>query len=191
MDIIKSLSENNQAIALQTPNVYTWSYLNQFLETPMSSSGYTYESVSVPFLQIVLKGHIAYYTPYLNFSADRQEAIVQAVDYGAYPSFLITQEAPILLRETASADIYTSQFSNWQEAIYDTYVIMNQVKIMTENQEIMSRKEIEPNVFQVTYENDVTIISNYNDYMVQIDGLEISATDFILIKGGEKVEKDT
>ena len=53
-------------VAVFDPSQYMWNCVDSYLDIPMSNSQYIFETDSVPFLQMVLKGAMDYYVPYRN-----------------------------------------------------------------------------------------------------------------------------
>jgi hypothetical protein len=52
----------------KSPNMYLWKYTDRYLQSPVGTSQYVYETDAVPFLQMVLNGTMEVYAPYCNFS---------------------------------------------------------------------------------------------------------------------------
>lgn len=175
------LKENNlNPSAMVEPNVLFWQHLDHFFDIPMTSSGYLFATDTVPFLQIVLRGHISYYTPVINFAANSRQAILNAIDFGAYPSFLLTKEPSHLLADTPSRDIFTSEFSVWEETIIETYRLIYEALGQVRNERIVSRTTLENGVIQTNYENGISIIVNYTNSRFLGEGFNVEAQDFAI-----------
>ena len=57
-------------LPMYKPNYYFLSNTSKYLNMPLYSERSRFVSDSVPFLEILLKGYIDYYSPYLNFSSN-------------------------------------------------------------------------------------------------------------------------
>ena len=53
-------------VALNGGNSFLWGNMEEYFDIPVVNSQYLFETDTVPFLQIILKGHIDYYAPYAN-----------------------------------------------------------------------------------------------------------------------------
>lgn len=184
MEINKSMLENSKTNnALYEPNDYLWKYTNDYYGIPMSSSGYSLITDNVPFLQIVLKGYINYYVPELNFVAGSKDALLQMIDYGAYPSYYITQEDSVKLINTSSNWLYTSKFEIWNEQIKEQYNFLNSALKNVEGQTILHRNVLTDGVVEVVYSNNIRIIVNYNENAYEADEIVVEGKDFKVIGG--------
>ncbi|MDR7073227.1 DUF5696 domain-containing protein [Fictibacillus barbaricus] len=171
-------------VALYEPNTYLWNTADRYLDIPMYSSNYVYETDTVPFMQIVLKGYMPYYAPFSNFYSDPKDQVLRMIEYGAYPSFLLTKEPSHLLMKTPSKDVYTSEFSIWKDDIAEQYKKVKKSLGTVEGETIESRSVPKTGVVEVTYSNGTKIIVNYTDSAYQSNGAEVAAKDFEVIERG-------
>ncbi|TDL79111.1 DUF5696 domain-containing protein [Peribacillus frigoritolerans] len=173
-------------VALYNPNAYAWGQTDRFLDAPMTSSNYIFESDTVPFLQIVLKGYIPYYAEFSNFHSDSKDDVLRMIEYGAYPSFYLTDEPSHLLMKTPSKDLYTSEFDSWKDEIVNQYKMMQESLGAVEGETIESRTVPAVGIVEVSYSNGKTIIVNYTNTSYRAGVHEIPAKGFIVTDGGDK-----
>nr|WP_280518690.1 DUF5696 domain-containing protein [Lederbergia wuyishanensis] len=186
-DIFSYLNESVGKTALYEPSVYAWADTDKYLDIPMNSSNYMFETDTVPFMQIVLKGYIPYYAPFTNFNSNQEDQLLRMIEYGAYPSFLLTEEPSHLLAKTPSKNVYTSEFKVWKDDIIKQYKQIQETLGQVESATIESRKVPESGIVEVTYSNGKTLIVNYTNSTYKQDGVEVSAKGFSVIdKGGEQ-----
>ena len=113
--------------AFSNPAAYLWKQSALILDVDSDSSGYLLGwspgsgSMTVPFLQLVLKGSIDMFSPFANFFADLQGELLWLVATGVYPSFVLTQRDPVNLSRTAHEWVYSSQFAVWEPFIVQAY----------------------------------------------------------------------
>lgn len=158
---LNALSQSH-TLALETPNAYLLSAAGSFRGTPMTNSQYLYESDTVPFLQIVLSGSIALFAPYANESFYSDLDVLKHIDYNTYPSFLMTQSDNNSLRNTASAELCSTRFEDWEQTIEAVYAQVNEVLRHTGGQMILDRRMLSEGVSQTVYESGRVIV-NYSD----------------------------
>ncbi|MGO4936348.1 DUF5696 domain-containing protein [Fundicoccus sp. Sow4_H7] len=166
-------------------NAYVWEWTDSIYDISMKHSNYTYFSDVVPFMQIVLKGYVNYYAPFANFSADQTQNLLQNIEYGALPSFILTQENPILLIDTPSSDLYTTQADGWHENIVHYYQQYLPVYEATRAATITSRELLANGVVEVGYSNGVNIVINYTNEAFTNDSFEVAAMDYLILEGVE------
>ncbi len=166
---------------LYKPNSYLWDKTKQIFDMPMSSSQYTIFTDTIPFLQIVLKGYIPYYSPASNFNADTQQSILNIIEYGAYPSFYVTKEDPINIIDTASNWLFTSKFSVWKEQMVNEYHTINDALKQVDGAEIINRQVLELGVIKVDYSNGYSIYINYNKKPYVSSNIEIQEESFKVV----------
>lgn len=171
-------------MALYQPNADFWHQTSHFFDIPMSASMYLFATDTVPFLHIVLRGHINYYTPVSNFSANSRQELLRMIEFGAYPSFLLTKEPSHLLANTPSRNIFTSEFDLWESTVVDYYQLISETLGHVRGERIVEREVLAPGVIQVTYENQVQIIVNYTQADFNLSGIIVEAEGFVVIRGG-------
>ena len=79
-DAISKIQKNGTKTNLVNPNKYLWKYTDRYLQSPVGTSQYVYETDTVPFLQMVLNGTMEVYAPYANFSFYAQTDMLRMID---------------------------------------------------------------------------------------------------------------
>ena len=172
-------------LALEQPFDYLWEQTDHFLDMPLYTSGYSFITAEIPFLPIVLKSWLPYYADYLNFEANERLFFLKMVEYGAYPSFLITWESPVRLRETNAADVYSSEFDVYEERIVAYGEELQHITELSENAGIVGHVLLSPEASLVRYGNGLEIVVNFGQAAIEYQGVPVAAESYVLIKGGE------
>lgn len=168
---------------LSNPNEYLWNYVSEYSDIPMQNSQYLFESDTVPFLQIVLKGSIDYYAPYANQSFYSDSCILKMIEYGAYPSFVLIYRENKKLIGTPSEDYYSLNFNDWEPTISKVYDRVNDALKNTEGAQITEHKVIDEGVVRVSYSNGCKIFVNYNSNDYAIDtGAVLKAQSYLVTR---------
>lgn len=183
IEALSSLQKEKIEVGLSAPNRYVWQQMNRYLDMPLSSSNYTFVSEIVPFLPIILKGYQQFYAPYTNFSANTEEEFLKMIDYGAFPSFMLTQEEPGKLSETASRNVYSTQFTQWEKIIPEYYQAMAKISKVIQDSTINQREQLPNEVVKISYSNQTTVYVNYGYEEQTVAGLNIPARSYYLEKG--------
>ncbi len=171
----ETFEEANKSVKLNldNPNMYLWKYTDRYLQSPVGSSQYVFETDAVPFLQMVLNGTMEVYAPYSNFSFYTKPDMLRMIDYNISPSFIISKEPSYYLASTASSYLYSTEFSQYKELIDEVYSTVNNVLKSVIGYEWIDRSVLKDGVIINKYElgNDVKeIIVNYTDEVITYHG---------------------
>lgn len=183
---LEKISKNVDNLYLESPNDYTWKFVDGIWETPMNCSQYLFETDTVPFLQIVLSGTIDYFAPYMNNSFFSRNDVLKTIEYGAYPAFIISKLDNYLLKKTPLFDYSSTKYEDWRKYIVETYKEINLALRNVRNSRILDRIIIEPGVVIVVYDNGRGIIVNYKDSSYKIYDYTIKPKSWINILVDEK-----
>ncbi|MDR1440160.1 MAG: DUF5696 domain-containing protein, partial [Clostridiales bacterium] len=161
--------------AFSAPNAYLWDTAGVFLDIPMVNSQYLYESDTVPFLQMVLRGSVEYYAPYMNMGAHSPYSLLKTLEYGAYPSFILTGAQSRELRDTMQEELFSTYYMDWAPAIGDLYARINSVLSLVEGQEIVDHAAIADGVAVTVYSGGARIYVNYGAQDYEQGGVAVPA----------------
>lgn len=183
----QTLEELNQEIKLNlsNPNMYLWKYTDRYLQMPVGTSQYVFETDTVPFLQMVLYGTMEIYAPYSNFSFYTQSDVLKMIDYNMSPSFILSKEPSYLLADTVSADLYSTEFSQYEDLIVSIYGKVNEVLSETAGYDWTDRTVVANGIIKNTYEKDgdsFCIIINYTEDNFNYQGTDISGLTAKIIR---------
>lgn len=186
----KTLAEAKEEIKLnlEAPNLYLWQYTDRYLQCPVGTSQYVYETDAVPFLQMVLNGTMEVYAPYANFSFYTQKDILRMIDYNMSPAFILSEEPSHYLSKTPSADFYSTEYDQYQELIKNVYTQINSVLSQVSGYVWTGRVVPVNGVIRNIYEKDGVekqIIINYTEDSITIDGTTIAPLSASVIEDGE------
>ncbi|MFG6150143.1 DUF5696 domain-containing protein [Halobacillus sp. B23F22_1] len=185
-EMFETLETSVDSLSLYQPNDYLLAKTDRYLDSPMYSSNYSFVTDTVPFLQIVLKGHVPYYASFSNFHNSPEDELLRMIEYGAYPSFYLTTEASHHLMHTASEDLYTSQFDNWESEIIKQYESLKESLGQVEGETITDRIVHASDLVEVAYSNGKSILVNYKNKEVTIEGNEVEAKGYKVIDRGNQ-----
>lgn len=180
----ENVSNKVDNLALYSPNQYLWKYTKDIFNTPMTNSQYLFESDTVPFLQIVLKGNVDYYGPYSNMSFYSKMDMLRLVEYAAYPAYLITGKNNSELGYTTSSELYSTNFEDWKDNITEAYGYIEKGLSKVEGREITDRTILSTGIVKVDYEGGISIIVNYTGSDYKLEEAVVPAQDYIVL-GGE------
>lgn len=176
-DVLSQLSSNVSALSaagglmLDYPAVYLLKQADAVFTTPNSASCEGKEGVTVvPILQMVLHGSVVYGSMPVNVSnLSSEDALLKCAEYGCVPSFLFTH--------SADTSISYSSYATQTAKLYSKAKQLSPVM----NMKMTSHEKVTDGVYKITYDYTKIIYVNYNPSVVEINGVMISAKDFIVI----------
>ncbi|QGG57045.1 DUF5696 domain-containing protein [Paenibacillus sp. B01] len=167
------------------PNDYMWKHAAAYFNMPLSSSQFVYSTDTVPFLPMALHGSLDYFADHGNNNPDPELDLLRMIEYGAYPSFLVTKEPTRKLLNTPSNDLYTTEYSDWAPQIKKQYAKANEALKQVMDAEMTDREVIEEGIVKVSYGNGVAIWINYTSRDYASGAVSVPARDMAVTGGGQ------
>lgn len=180
---ISRLEEFVDYIGMTDPNQYFWKYTDGFYSTPMVAGQYLYENDTVPFLQMVLKGYMDMYAPYSNVDFFTELDTLKHIDYGTYPSFLLTEEANHKLEKTTVYEYNSTSYTSWKDSIVRIYDKINGVLREVEGATVVGREVLRTGVVKISYSNNKQIYVNYMKSAITVDGITVEPSSAMVKEG--------
>lgn len=191
-----NIEESDKDIMVSSPNSYSWKYADDLINVPMNGNDFFIVDEHVPFYEMLVHGCIDYCGSSINLSDnyDYTATILNLLEYGGAPHFTFSWEDTKELKYTSLGHWYNISFKENKQQIeagiptfkedaknmyHEVSKILNQVT----NSKIVKHEILESGVRKVTYDNGIEIYVNYNDYVVNVDGLDLNARDYYM-KGG-------
>lgn len=171
-------------MVLESPNAYLWKNADAFLDMPLGSSDYMYVDEEIPFMSMVLKGVMPMYSDYINFEANKQEFLLQMVEAGVYPSFYLTAENSSKLIRTNSADLYSTEYTTYKDAVIDYDKQLRELNAQLGDANIVKHEIKDEGIKVITYSNGVKVYVNYTGTEHVVDGVTVGAMSYSY-KAGE------
>lgn len=176
-EMLSYLSSNVSALSatgglmLDYPAVYLMKQAQAVFSTPNTASCEGNAGVTaVPVLPMVLHGSVVYGTMPINVSnLSSEDALLKCVEYGCVPSFLFTH--------SADTSISYSSYATQTAKLYSKAKQLSPVM----NMKITSHEKVTDGVYKITYDYSKIVYVNYNPSVVEINGIMISAKDFVVI----------
>ena len=147
----------------------------------MSGSNTLLADRSVPFMQIVLHGHIQYAGSALNMADNWTNTILKSAEYGANLHFTLSAQNTRELKETVYSNYFTIDFDTWKEDVTTLYNKFNAVFKNLQDKEITDHGEYADNVYVTTYSDGTKVAVNYNRTDVTVEGKTVAAQDFTVL----------
>ncbi|MGG1553399.1 DUF5696 domain-containing protein [Paenibacillus ferrarius] len=183
-EIIQTVKESLGSVQASQAGFYL---LNKVNHIDQLSDDYSYDLFStgpIPFAQIALHGLMTYTSTSENSRSQYEIDFLRDIENGAYPSFDFTMADST---DLAGAYWYfpkSSSFKDWKTEAVKQYQQYNNTFAELQDQFIVEHKQIAEGVSEVVYENGTQIYVNYNRTDFRINGVEVPAMNYTVVKRG-------
>lgn len=180
-DLFRAAKEQSVPMAMDGFAPYLLENSDYAFNLPMKASNYILLSEEVPFLQMVLHGYCSYSDVVPgNLSNDLTETKLRWIEYGYMPTFLLTYENGDKLEKTDFNLLFSSEYALWGDDVVEISRELTE-KLASVYYSPMVYHHVENQVATVKYENGKTVIVNYNDTDVTVNGVAVKARDYTII----------
>mgnify|MGYP000911691375 FL=1 len=178
----------DRQLSMSNVNLGLLEFTNEYFDAPSSNSQYLFETDSVPFLQMVLKGSVDYYAEYANMGFYSDIALLKMAEYGMYPSFFVMDADNSKLKDTPLEDYYSLAFSDWSDVISKSYKFLNKILSKTEGAKIIQHSVLDKGLVKIKYDNGIDIYINYFGENKQIDNITFPGKSAAVKEGSHEIE---
>lgn len=175
-------------VIINEPNDYSLKYADFVSGLYQNSSGYHILGESVPFFQMVISGLIPYSLDIAgNLSPDFKITRLRWAEYGAVPYFTVSYDGSSKLYETKADVFFSVNFDDHKELINKTAVEFEELNKTLGGSRLCGHKKISGNVYCSEFENGASVITNYGDTAVTVNGVSVPPMDYAVVKGDRDV----
>lgn len=171
------------SIPLYQPNQYLWKYASEFYNAPLASSQYLFETDTVPFLQIVLSGHVELFGTPLNTGTYSSERLLRMIEYGIAPSFTVTACPSEDLYKTTQEDYFSTNFDDWESFIRESYNTVEEALQPVHGRAMISHRALSDGFILVTYDNGAKVYVNYTGDAKADGGVTVEPYGYQVVAG--------
>lgn len=158
-------------------------YLDYVNNIPTVSAEYDKTDYSVPFVAMVLSGHVQYTGDTINLSNSDRLDLLQMIESGAGAYYTVTGEQYENIADSDYEHLYSTKYENIKQSMIDSYKYLSGALNDVYGLSIVKHKILADGVNMVTYENGTSIVVNYNDTDYSVGGVTCKAKDYNVIKG--------
>ena len=169
---------------MNQPNEYAMVYADYLSNVASFSSQFLMTDYAVPFVQTVLHGWVSYSSPAISESGDIDEAYLKTIETGSSLMFILTAKETSGLRDSKYNYLYASDYSIWLDTAAEMYKEVNGILGDLQDVEIQNHRRVQKDVFETVYADGTSILVNYSDYDVTVDGRTVKSMSYDVMKGG-------
>ena len=181
--LLEMFEKNVQNVMVHTGNSYALPYVTDILELPSGSSGEYLETESIPFVQQVLHGYVNYSSTPFNSTSDGKREFLKAIETGGAIYYQWMYAENELLYDVGVQNLYSLHFSDWLVEAVSFYQKAQPMFEQIQGVPIKKHQKLQSYVYATSYENGVTVLVNYSDSAVKINGISIDGQDFAVMEG--------
>ncbi|MBU1020951.1 MAG: hypothetical protein KJ847_07010, partial [Firmicutes bacterium] len=115
------------------------------------------------------------------FVSDETTSLLRMVEFGVFPSYVLTGSSPYALKTTNSSNVYISEYSILSRRISDYYNLINYGLTATIGKEMTDHTFLAEGVSLVEYDNSTQIIINYNNVDVVVDSVIVPSQGYVVL----------
>jgi len=178
-DALEKADEALDGIMISGANDFAAVKATHILDTSGKSSNYDIVDTNVPFYQMVFHGYAYYGIGATNLSSNPDDMLLKCLEYGASPTFSWVTDNFDELVGSRTNYLFSADYGKWLDYAVGHYKEINGILKDVSTLTITDYKRLAGNVYATTYGGAYTIVVNYNNYDVDIDGVKILAKGYI------------
>jgi hypothetical protein len=177
-------SEQLGSAALVRANIRQANSADLILDLPVETSGYVVIDEAIPFYQMILHGSVYYTTDPENLFYDTRRQLLQWIETGAIPYYMLTYRRSENLAFTEYNHLFTSFYEDWIDVAADRFKEFNREFGRFYHLDMVDHARLGKNVVRVTYADGSRIYLNYAEAPVTIEGVSIEGLGYRVVPAG-------
>ena len=161
-------------------NAFMFPYIEDIINAPTTSSQFNITDKTIPFYQMVIHGYFDYAGEPINLSPDQNTKfhILKSLETGSNIHFSWFYEDGSMIKDTEYNELISAHYNLWIDEAREMYDEVNSVLKEVKGEKITSHNELSQGVFETTYGDNLSVIVNYNNQSVNVDGITIEAESY-------------
>ncbi|OPA76229.1 hypothetical protein BVG16_18665 [Paenibacillus selenitireducens] len=182
---VGTLKQQVPNLMIDGGNVYNLPYANMIVNAPMRSSRLNLTDEDIPFYQMVLHGYFDMAGEPLNVqrSVDSKVPLLRALETGSNLFYQWIAADSSVVKDSEYNTLYGLHYEDWLDQAVDYYKEANPLIQRIRHQTITGHRQLANHVTETTFEDGTTIVINYNNTSVEVDGQKIDGLSYRV--GGE------
>lgn len=167
---------------MSSPHAYAFDVAAAYKDFDITHANYAFYTDLVPLLPLVLKSYIQVYASPLNFNAMGIERLLQMIDFGIFPNYILTELPTSTMRFTHSSLYFTTEFDTFENQIEANQQFLSSKMQDVLNARIVSRTILVPGVVLNVYDNGIAHLINYLDTEYDHEGIKVAPLSVEVIR---------
>ena len=170
------------ALMTDVGNEYVLPYTDHLLNMALSDSAFPAESFSIPFYQLVLHGQVSFAGEALNMARNQGKVMFDSLLSGANPYYSCVTDKKALESLKGDQALYPTAFEVVSEKIKGFYREHQELYALRAGEEVADFEILQDGLYQVTYQNRVSVIFNETKETAEWNGQEIEAKSYTVVR---------
>ena len=179
--ILELIKESGMEAMATGWNSYMFPYIDGLQQVPTFANQFFMGPEEVPFVAGLVRGHMPYFSRPLNVSENLKRETLRLLEFGISPSFELTYQDAIILRNTSYNFLFSSKYDEWMEDIAGIYKLITGDAAHLAGLEITDHKKISDDVYSTEYEDGTVVVVNYRNSGYEYEGHMIAAEGFLFL----------
>ena len=154
----KISNQDGYSVMVDKGNIYSVKYVDHILNISTDSSHFRYSSYAVPFIGMILHGHVSYAGTPINYSGSTQYEVLRSIENGAAPYYILCYQNVEHMKDDEQLNKYYGvNYTTWYDDILITYKELNENLGKLQDYEIVEHSTV---IVERTKEEN-ELINNY------------------------------
>lgn len=173
----ETLEASGNNLLVYGGNAYSFAYADDIIDAPLTASQFMIVDEEIPFYEMIIHGYINYAGAELNLmqAADRTELLLELIETGAAPRYVVSYENSDLIKYSGMNDMYSVRYDLYEEEMKNFYSELELALGDVVNVPMIKHEKLAEDVSRITYENGVILYVNRSEKDVYADGIRIPA----------------
>ena len=181
-EIFSKTKETNEILAHRA-NDYAAGCADYVIDTPLASSEYHIESVSVPFYSLVFRGYVPMGSESVNLSENWDKAILRCAESGVAPTFTLLYNSDETIVVSEFSSLCGSSYKGIRERIVKSVNDIHRLLARIDGAQITDHRILENKLRVTTFENGVRVAVNYTDEALTFEGNTVGKQSYLILEG--------
>lgn len=184
IDLIQNISSPDVELLLDNPIMDTMTLADDLTNIPLYSNSHKMYSRSVPFLELVVSGLVSYSGEAYNEVDDQRYLRLKMMETGSVPYFVVFYEDNTELRNSDYTYLSSANYNLCFEDSVELAKAYGELVDKVGDSYLQKHECVQKDVYRSTYANGWSVITNYSETDVVVDGATVAAFDYILVEEG-------
>lgn len=180
---LKQIKKSGVKLAASSANAYSAVLSNIIVNVPTDSDKEHIFSASIPFYEIVFKGHIPMFTESVNLCADKKEMILKAVESGIGLNYTVMDNWSNELIASKHSMLYNSVYSDISDGIINDVNKLSDYYNKIKGAHIISHELLSDTLRLTVFDNGISVYVNYGDEAQVSPAGTVEAESYIVVGG--------
>jgi hypothetical protein len=178
-DIIEALEQEPMMYSFVTPDAFLLAYTDQYYDMPIVSSSLLFADATIPLVSLVLSGYIPSFGPAMNYVLEDDIYMLRLIEFGVYPSYILTSATSDKLKETNQSNLYISNYENLRNRMIHNHHVTTDAFERMGGLELLDHRYIDHGLSMAVY-HGTTIYINYTDQPYTYGSIVIPAEGYVI-----------